>query len=416
MKEQMKRIAKENMVTLVFLVLCVFGFVASGQTFSYVLSEVATRLFRNFGLVFSLIIPVIAGIGLNFGIVLGAMAAQAVYIFVTHWRIQGLMAIVGAVLICTPLSILFGWLLGKLFNKTKGQEMITGMITGFFANGLYQMFFLVLIGTLIPMTDDRIMIYTGIGIKDTLKLEDSVVNALDNVLKVRLDQLFLPLVAVAAVILVVCICKASREKLPNYKQKLMGYGGYAAALLALLVVGKCSKQVAFAMKFTSVPIVPLILMVLFGLIVNAILKTKLGQDFRAIGMNMKVAAASGIDVDKTRIIAIILSTIMASWGQIIFLQNIGNFTTYSSHEKVGLFAVAAILVGGASTKKATVKQGIIGIILFHTLFVIAPLAGKALLNDAAYGEYFREAISYGVITLSLVLHISGRGKKKTAKA
>lgn len=416
MKEQMKRIAKENMVTLVFLVLCVFGFVASGQTFSYVLSEVATRLFRNFGLVFSLIIPVIAGIGLNFGIVLGAMAAQAGYIFVTHWRIQGLMAIVGAVLICTPLSILFGWLLGKLFNKTKGQEMITGMITGFFANGLYQMFFLVLIGTLIPMTDDRIMIYTGIGIKDTLKLEDSVVNALDNVLKVRLDQLFLPLVAVAAVILAVCICKASREKLPNYKQKLIGYGGYAAALLALLVVGKCSKQVAFAMKFTSVPIVPLILMVLFGLIVNAILKTKLGQDFRAIGMNMKVAAASGIDVDKTRIIAIILSTIMASWGQIIFLQNIGNFTTYSSHEKVGLFAVAAILVGGASTKKATVKQGIIGIILFHTLFVIAPLAGKALLNDAAYGEYFREAISYGVITLSLVLHISGRGRKKTAKA
>lgn len=60
------------------------------------------------------------------------------------------------------------------------------------------------------------------------------------------------------------------------------------------------------------------------MIVNAILKTKLGQDFRAIGMNMKVAAASGIDVDKTRIIAIILSTIMASWGQIIFLQNIGN--------------------------------------------------------------------------------------------
>ena len=182
------------------------------------------------------------------------------------------------------------------------------------------------------------------------------------------------------------------------------------------MVGTCNKQVAFAMKFTSVPVVPLILMVLFGLIVNAILKTKLGQDFRAIGMNMKVAAASGIDVDKTRIIAIILSTIMASWGQIIFLQNIGNFTTYSSHEKVGLFAVAAILVGGASTKKATVKQGIIGIILFHTLFVIAPLAGKALLNDAAYGEYFREAISYGVITLSLVLHISGRGKRKTAKA
>ena len=36
------------------------------------------------------------------------------------------------------------------------------MITGFFADGLYQMFFLVLIGTLIPMTDDRIVTYTGV--------------------------------------------------------------------------------------------------------------------------------------------------------------------------------------------------------------------------------------------------------------
>lgn len=316
MKEQMKRIVKENIVTLVFLVLCVCGFIASGQTFSYVLSEVATRLFRNFGLVFSLIIPVIAGIGLNFGIVLGAMAAQAGYIFVTHWRIQGLLAIIVAVLICTPLSIIFGWLLGKLFNKTKGQEMITGMITGFFANGLYQMFFLVLIGTLIPMTDDRIMIYTGIGIKDTLKLEDSVVNALDNVLKLRLDQLFIPIVIIAIAVLAFCIIKTYREKLPNYKQKLWEYGVYALAVLALWIVGTCNKQVAFAMKFTSVPVVPLILMVLFGLIVNAILKTKLGQDFRAIGMNMKVAAASGIDVDKTRIIAIILSTIIVRLLQI----------------------------------------------------------------------------------------------------
>ena len=128
-------------MTLVFIVLCVLGFIASGQTFSYVFSEVSNRLFRNFGLVFSLVIPVIAGIGLNFGIVLGAMAAQAAFIFVTHWRVQGVLALVLVALISTPLAIVLGWLLGRLFNKTKGQEMITGMITGFFANGIYQLFF-----------------------------------------------------------------------------------------------------------------------------------------------------------------------------------------------------------------------------------------------------------------------------------
>ncbi|MCI8577326.1 MAG: ABC transporter permease [Lachnospiraceae bacterium] len=412
MTGQIKKIWKENVVTLVFIVLCLLGFAASGQTFSYVFSEVSSRLFRNFGLVFSLVIPVIAGIGLNFGIVLGAMAAQAAFIFVTHWRFQGVAALVLVALISTPLSILFGWLLGKLFNKTKGQEMITGMITGFFANGIYQLFFLVLIGTLIPMKDDRIMIYNGIGIKDTLKFEDSVANALDNIWKVRLDRIYWVFVLLGMVCLGILIWKTREEKAPGYRNRLAVYGAWEAALLVVLALCLWNGDVQMALKFTSIPMVPLILMVLMGLMVNIVLKTKLGQDFRAIGTSQKVAAASGIDVDRTRIVAIILSTILAAWGQIIFLQNIGNFNTYSSHEKVSLFAVAAILVGGASTRKATVKQCIIGIILFHTLFVIAPLAGKALLNDAAYGEYFREAISYGVITLSLVLHISSRKKGK----
>ena len=290
--------------------------------------------------------------------------------------------------------------------------MITGMITGFFANGIYQLFFLVLIGTLIPMKDDRIMIYNGIGIKDTLKFEDSVANALDNIWKVRLDRIYWVFVLLGMVCLGILIWKTREEKAPGYRNRLAVYGAWEAALLVVLALCLWNGDVQMALKFTSIPMVPLILMVLMGLMVNIVLKTKLGQDFRAIGTSQKVAAASGIDVDRTRIVAIILSTILAAWGQIIFLQNIGNFNTYSSHEKVSLFAVAAILVGGASTRKATVKQCIIGIILFHTLFVIAPLAGKALLNDAAYGEYFREAISYGVITLSLVLHISSRKKGK----
>ena len=103
-----------------------------------------------------------------------------------------------------------------------------------------------------------------------------------------------------------------------------------------------------------------------------------------------------------------LSTMIAAWGQIIFIVNIGNFATYSAHEKVSLYAIASILVGGASVEKASIKHCVIGIILFHTLFVVAPLAGKNLLGDPSYGEYFREAVSYGVIALSLILHFSDR--------
>ena len=86
------------------------------------------------------------------------------------------------------------------------------------------------------------------------------------------------------------------------------------------------------------------------------------------------------------------------------MQNFGVFQTYGAHEQVGLYAGAAILVGGASIVRATNAQAILGCILFHTLFIVAPAAGNTLFGDAGIGEYFRVFISYGVIALSLVLH------------
>ena len=38
------------------------------------------------------------------------------------------------------------------------------------------------------------------------------------------------------------------------------------------------------------------------------------------------------------------------------------------------------------------------------MFIISPIAGKNLIGQAQLGEYFRVFVSYGVITLSLVLY------------
>jgi len=133
-------------------------------------------------------------------------------------------------------------------------------------------------------------------------------------------------------------------------------------------------------------------------------KTKLGQDMRAVGHDMHVAESSGVPVDRTRIIAIIISTVLATIGQIIFLQNMGNMATYNAHDQTSFFAVAAILVGGASVKKATIPNVFIGVILLHVLFVVSPGAGQKLFGEAMIGEYFRQFIGYGVIALSLVLY------------
>lgn len=389
-----------NRVTILFVIMCLVGFSLSGQPLSMVLNELVTRISRNSFLVLALIIPVIAGMGLNFGIVIGAMAAQIVIIAITHFGIKGLPGFLLCVVLTTPLAIIFGYFTGKLLNKTKGQEMITSMILGYFANGLYQLLFLFLIGTLIPMKDPVLMVSGGVGIKNTVDLTGGIKYALDNIVNRSLYYVLynaaIVALAVFAILIIYSVVKKNKKNIKKF---------IALEVISLIAFIGCQIQsVAVILDYISVPIVTMGVIVLLCIFNILIFKTKLGQDFRAVGQNQTVANASGINVDKTRIKAIIISTVLAAWGQIIFLQNIGTLNTYGSHEQVGMFSIAAILIGGATVTKATNKQAILGVILFHTLFIVSPTAGKNLFNNAQIGEYFRVFVAYGVICVSLVLY------------
>ena len=125
---------------------------------------------------------------------------------------------------------------------------------------------------------------------------------------------------------------------------------------------------------------------------------------RTVGQDNEVARTSGINVERTRILSIVISTVLACYGQIIFLQNIGTMNTYNSYEQVGVFAIAALLVGGASVAKANVPNVFIGVILFYTMFVVSPRAGKELIGQTQLGEYFRVFVSFGAIAFSLALY------------
>lgn len=388
-----------NMVTILFVILCLVGLSLSGQPISLVLNELVIRIARNSFLVLALIIPVIAGMGLNFGIVIGAMAAQIIIIAVTHWGIVGVPGFLLCVVLTTPLAIIFGYFTGKLLNKTKGQEMITSMILGYFANGLYQLLFLFLIGTLIPMNNPVLMISGGVGIKNTVDLTGGIKYALDNIFNKSLYYVVYNMALIALVICVALIIYSVIKKKKNMK------GLVIKAIISLIVFVGCQiNSVAILLNYVGVPIVTMLVIAALCVFNILIFKTKLGQDFRTVGQNPVVANASGINVDKIRIKAIVISTVLAAWGQLIFLQNIGTLNTYGSHEQVGMFAIAAILIGGATVSKATNKQAILGVILFHTLFIVSPTAGKNLFNNAQIGEYFRVFVAYGVICVSLVLY------------
>ncbi len=335
-------------VPIIFLILCAFGFYFSGLSAGFVLNELMFRLSRNLLLVMSLIIPVLSGMGLNFGIVLGAMAGQIGLIFILNYGIGGIGGILLAILVSTPTAILFGYLTAKVLNKAKGREMITSMILGFFANGVYQLVFIILAGRVIPFSNEKLLMSSGTGIKNTLDL---------GIIRKSLDNLFFQ-------------------------------------------------------NITKVPVMTFVVMALISFGMYRFLKTKMGQDMKAIGQNMHVAGVAGIPVDRTRTWAVIISTVLAAWGQIIYLQNMGTINTYTNHEQVGLFSVAALLIGGATVDKASWKEAIIGTILFHLMFIISPLAGQNLLGDAQIGEFFRVFVAYGVIGVSLLLHAWEQHKKE----
>ena len=112
-------------VPIVFIVLCILGYLVSGLSLSFLLNEITIRLVRNLLLVMSLIIPIITGMGLNFGIVLGAMAGQIAAIITTNYFLGGAGGFFLSILVSTPIAILFGYLVGKVLNRAKGKEMIT---------------------------------------------------------------------------------------------------------------------------------------------------------------------------------------------------------------------------------------------------------------------------------------------------
>jgi len=411
-KIDIKEILKHNIVVIIFLILTLIGVSLSGLPPYFMVSELVSRISRNSFLVLSLIIPILAGVGLNFGIVVGAMAGQTALIMITYWGIDGFPGILTSVLIATPIAIFLGWLTAKLFNKTKGQEMIAGLIVSFFATGIYQFIFLFVVGGAIKLYDTPMLKPDGIGLRNTIsmgsKYGEGIKYGLDYLYRINLWYL---LGAAAFLVMAWRIFKAVRRKQRLNPLRIIPY----AALLILCIVIHVTPSMRL-MANIKAPVVTWLIIAALCFFTVLIKKTKLGQDFKAVGQSQHISAVAGIHVDKTRTIAVIISTVLASWGQIIFLQNVGTMNTYGSHMQVGMFAVAAILIGGASVSEAKISHAIVGTILFHSVFIVSPTAGKALFGDAQIGEFFRAFVVYGVIGVSLGLHAWKLATKKIKKA
>ena len=77
-----------------------------------------------------------------------------------------------------------------------------------------------------------------------------------------------------------------------------------------------------------------------------------------------------------------------------------------------MFCIAALLVGGASVDRASIGNVFLGVVLFHLMFILAPKAGGVITGDEMIGEYFRVFVSYGVITVALVMYETKKRRDK----
>lgn len=249
MENKVKNFLINNIVPIFMIVIILLSIPVSGLTIDYLIQEIILRLSRNLFLVLSLLIPIIAGMGLNFGIVLGAMAGQIALIFITDWEVIGLQGFFLAIIISLPIAVFMGYIGGVVLNRAKGREMITSMILGFFINGVYQLLVLYGMGKVIPMRNEAILLSRGYGIRNAIDLKD--------------------------------IRRVLDDGIPL---KIAGY---------------------------SIPVLTILAIVLLCLFIVWFRKTKLGQDMRAIGQDIEVSKASGIATDRTRILAIVISTVLA---------------------------------------------------------------------------------------------------------
>lgn len=130
-------------------------------------------------------------------------------------------------------------------------------------------------------------------------------------------------------------------------------------------------------------------------------KSKMGIMMTAEGDNPKFARASSIPVDKMRIIGTILSTVLGSVGIMVYSQSYGFIQLYQAPMMMGFAAVAAVLIGGASTTKAKISHVIIGTFLFQGLLTVGLPVINQMIKEGNLSEVVRLIVSNGIIIYAL---------------
>ena len=130
------------------------------------------------------------------------------------------------------------------------------------------------------------------------------------------------------------------------------------------------------------------------------MKTRTGTALTAVGSNPEFARASGVNIDRARIISTVLSTVIGGIGILLYQQSFGFIQLYQAPLFMAFPAVAAILIGGASVNKASILNVMLGTFLFQGILTMTPSVINSVLQTDM-SEVIRIVLSNGMILYAL---------------
>ncbi|MGH4140996.1 ABC transporter permease subunit [Clostridium sp.] len=300
------------------------------------LNDVIVRFGMSGIMVLSMVPMIQSGCGLNFGVPVGLISGMMGAVVSLEFNLTGIAGIGVAFLVGLAMAAVFGFLYGLLLNRVKGDEMIIATYVGFSFVFLMNIMWLKL-----PFKNPAsVMGFKGEGLRVTISLEDYWIHVLSDILKISVS------------------------------------------------------------KYLIIPVGMILFFMLMCLIVWGFFKTKLGTAITAVGSNPDYARASGINIDKMRVVSVMLSTMLAAVGMIVFQQSFGFVQMFNSPLAFVFPSVAAVLLGGASVNKATIPNVVIGTFLFQGILTMTPSVINSAIN-IDMSEIIRIIVSNGLIVYAL---------------
>ncbi|MDQ0508182.1 autoinducer 2 ABC transporter permease LsrC [Aedoeadaptatus ivorii] len=316
------------------------------------LADSVENVLARFGmfsiLVLSLIPMVQSGCGLNFGIPIGIVAGILGGVTSMEFGLKGFGGIAVAMLIAAAIAVVFGFGYGVLLNKIKGDEMLIATYVGYSFTA-----FMCIIYLILPYKNPvSVLSYAGRGLSQQVPVAQ------------------------------------------YWMKNLVDAEGTRSS------VGILTDFLSFRIAGVRIPVGMFLVFAFFAFLVWAFFRTKTGTAMTAVGSNPDYAKAGGIDIDRMRLFSVILSTVIAAVGIIVYQQSYGFIQLYQAPLAFTFQTVAALLIGGASINKASIPNVIIGTFLFQGIITLTPTVINGALN-IDISEILRLIITNGMIVYAL---------------